>query len=259
MGVVNVTPDSFSDGGEALAPRNALCLAKSLTEQGADVIDLGAQSTRPGAIEIDSTEELSRLIPALNLIRSRYLDKIISIDTFYSNVAYKALEGGANWINDTSGGDRDPDIMKVVADAGCPYVIMHNRGNSRTMDKNTQYDNLYLEVRNNLLKKTDRALSLGIKDKQLIWDPGIGFAKTTEQNLSLLRDIEKLKIEGFPLLVGPSRKRFIGDVLNVSSPKSRVWGTAAVVSRCTQAKVEMVRVHDVGPMVQIINMSKVLW
>ena len=183
----------------------------------------------------------------------------LSIDTFRAAVAEAALEGGAHWINDVSGGRRDPAILRVAADAGCPFVITHSRGDSRSMDGLARYGDVVEEVRGELLRATDGALAAGIRSDRLIWDPGLGFAKTTSHNLILLRGLSKLKAEGFPLLVGPSRKRFIGEVLGEPRPRARLWGTAAVCSQAIAAGADILRVHDVGPIVQTCRMSDALW
>ena len=259
MGVINITPDSFSDGGRFIRIEAALQEATRQLRQGADVLDLGAQSTRPGAKEVGAEEECKRLLPVLTAIRKRWPEVLISVDTFLAPVAEAALECGASWINDVSGGRRDPDLLRVVADAGCPVVLMHSRGNSTTMDELTDYSDLIEEVKAGLRDRTDSAIAAGIKEDQIIWDPGLGFAKTHEQNLSLLSSLEQLTCEPRPLLVGPSRKRFIGAVLDEPRPKARLWGTAAVACRCAQAGVALVRVHDVGPIVQTLKMSAALW
>lgn len=257
MGVINVTPDSFSDGGRFERPDAALRQARRMLRQGADLLDLGGQSTRPGAAEIDAEEELARVLPALALIRSACSDAgglRVSIDTFRAPVAAAALAAGAHWINDVSAGRRDPEILSVVAEFGCPYVLMHSRGDSRSMDDLATYTDVVAEVREDLLRATDTALAAGVSAGQLIWDPGLGFAKTTEHNLSLLRGLAVLRQQGFPLLVGPSRKRFIGAVLKQPSPRSRLWGTAAVCALAIEAGADVLRVHDVGPIVQTARM-----
>ena len=259
MGVINITPDSFSDGGRFIRIEAALQEATRQLRQGADVLDLGAQSTRPGAKEVGAVEECKRLLPVLTAIRKRWPEVLISVDTFLAPVAEAALECGASWINDVSGGRRDPDLLRVVADAGCPVVLMHSRGNSTTMDELTDYSDLIEEVKAGLRDRTDSAIAAGIKEDQIIWDPGLGFAKTHEQNLSLLSSLEQLTCEPRPLLVGPSRKRFIGAVLDEPRPKARLWGTAAVACRCAQAGVALVRVHDVGPIAQTLRMASALW
>ena len=259
MGVINITPDSFSDGGRFIHLDAAVQEAKRQLLQGADVLDLGAQSTRPGAIEVGAEEECRRLLPALSTIRSHFPEVLISVDTFLAPVAAAALEAGASWINDVSGGRRDPELLRVVADAGCPVVLMHSRGNSQTMDGLTDYNDVTQEVKAGLVERTDAAIKAGVKEEQIIWDPGLGFAKTHDQNLQLLKDLEQLTREPIPLLVGPSRKRFIGAVLDEPKPKARLWGTAAVACRCAQAGVAVVRVHDVGPIAQTLRMAATLW
>ena len=259
MGVINITPDSFSDGGRFIRVEAALQEAKRQLRQGADVLDLGAQSTRPSAKEVGAEEECKRLLPVLTAIRKRWPEILISVDTFLAPVAEAALECGASWINDVSGGRRDPNLLRVVADAGCPVVLMHSRGNSETMDELTDYSDLIQEVKAGLQERTDSAIAAGVRDDQIIWDPGLGFAKTHEQNLSLLAGMEQLTCEHRPLLVGPSRKRFIGAVLDEPRPKARLWGTVAVACRCAQAGVALVRVHDVGPIAQTLKMSAALW
>ena len=259
MGVINVTPDSFSDGGRFLASERALAEAQRQLNKGADVLDLGAQSTRPGAEEVGAEEELRRLLPALKAIRHRCPNALISIDTFLAPVAEKAVEAGANWINDVSGGKRDPDLLRVVADAGCPVVLMHSRGDSKTMDQLTTYADVVTDVKEALEERSEAAIRAGVQESQIIWDPGLGFAKTHEQNLQLLRDLERLTEGTRPVLIGPSRKRFIGAVLDEPRPKARLWGTAAVACRCAQAGAAVLRVHDVGPICQTLRMASALW
>ena len=260
MGVINLTPDSFSDGGLFNTPERALRQATRQLAAGAAVLDLGAQSTRPGAEEVGAEEEIRRLIPALKQIRAAHPQAVLSVDTFLAPVAQAALEAGADWINDVTGGRRDPAMLPLVAGAGCPYVLMHSRGDSKTMDGLTDYgSDVVAAVLGALEDASARAQHAGVTRDQLIWDPGLGFAKTHEQNLALLKGLEVLKTNGFPLLVGPSRKRFIGSVLDEPRPAARIWGTAAVVCRCAQAGIDVVRVHDVGPMAQTIRMAQALW
>ena len=257
MGVINLTPDSFSDGGRFNRVDLALNEASRQLLQGAQVLDLGAQSTRPGAVDVGSKEELSRLLPCLQSIRAAHPKVILSIDTFRASVARTALEAGADWINDVSGGRRDPAMLPVIADAGCPYVLMHSRGDSQTMDNCTDYgaQGVVAGVLQELRLSTDRALQAGLSREQLIWDPGLGFAKTTDQNLQLIQQLEDLQHDGIPLLLGPSRKRFIGAVLDQPRAKARIWGTAAVCARAVEAGVHVVRVHDVGQISQVVTMA----
>jgi dihydropteroate synthase len=265
MGVINLTPDSFSDGGRFDRPERALSQARLLVAQGVEILDLGAQSTRPGAEDVGAEQELARLLPALRLIRAAFAGAdrapLISVDTFRAPVAEAALEAGADWINDVSGGRRDPDLLPLVAQAGCAYVLMHSRGDSHSMDSLTDYGSAGVAagVLAELHQASDRALSAGLRREQLIWDPGLGFAKTNEQNIELLRGLPQLRAEGIPLLVGPSRKRFIGAVLDEPRAKARLWGTAAVVAQCVSAGVDVVRVHDGGPIVQVARMADALW
>lgn len=265
MGVINLTPDSFSDGGRFRSPDQALRQAKTLVKAGVGVLDLGAQSTRPGAEDVGGVEELNRLLPSLQAIRSAFPpglgQPLISVDTYRACVAQRAIEAGADWINDISGGVRDPDLLAVVAAADCPYVLMHSRGDSHSMDSLTDYgpEGVIAGVLKELRHATERALAAGVRMERLIWDPGLGFAKTTEQNLELLKGLEQLKADGIPLLVGPSRKRFIGAVLDEPRPKARLWGTAAVVARCVAAGVDVVRVHDGAAIVQVARMADALW
>jgi len=261
MGVINLTPDSFSDGGRFDRPERALAQARRLVSEGVELLDLGAQSTRPGADCIGVEGELERLLPALRAIRSALPDVILSVDTFHAAVAEAALAAGADWINDVSGGRRDPALLPLVAQAGCPLVLRHSRGDSQTMDALVEYGDagVVQGVLQELRQASERALAAGLQQRQLIWDPGLGFAKTHAQNLELLRGLPQLRAEGVPLLVGPSRKRFIGAVLDEPRPRARIWGTAAVVAHCAAAGVDVVRVHDGKPMVQAVRMADAIW
>jgi dihydropteroate synthase len=254
MGILNLTPDSFSDGGRLHGVDGAVRAAGRMLAQGADLLDLGGQSTRPGAEEIGAEREIERVLPVLQAIRAAHPEAVLSVDTFRAPVAAAALAAGADWINDVGGGRRDPEILEVVAKAGCPYVLMHSRGDSRSMDDLAVYGDVVAEVRQELLQATERALAMGVRAEQLIWDPGLGFAKTTAQNLTLLRGLAELRAEGFPLLVGPSRKRFIGAVLAEPRPRARLWGTTAVCGQAIAAGAAILRVHDVGPVVQTARM-----
>jgi len=258
IGILNLTPDSFSDGGRLTTVEDALRAAGRMLSQGADGLDLGGQSTRPGAIDVGPQEEARRVLPALAAIRAAHPEAILSVDTFRAPVAAAALEAGADWINDVGGGRRDPAILKVVAAADCPYVLMHSRGDSTSMDELAVYGDVVQEVRQELLEGSGRAMAAGIRRERLIWDPGLGFAKTTEQNLELLRRLSELAGDGFPLLVGPSRKRFIGAVLEEPRPRARLWGTAAVCGQAIGAGAAILRVHDVGPIVQVVRMAAAL-
>jgi len=259
MGVINITPDSFSDGGYYIDPFLALKRAKECIEQGASIIDIGGQSTRPGAQIIQPDVELSRILPALKLIRRELPEVLISLDTFYSEVADKAMEIGVDWINDISGGRLDPDILNVVSNSDTPFVITHSRGNSLNMNNMAIYTDVVQDVYNELMLSIEKALSSGLSDKQIVLDPGLGFAKNDEHNLILLSELERFTSGIYPVLVGPSRKRFIGNTIQEPDPKKRNLGTNAVICRCVQAKVDIVRVHDVREVFQTISMASSLW
>lgn len=258
MGILNLTPDSFSDGGRLHGVDGAVRAAGRMLAQGADLLDLGGQSTRPGAEDIGAEREIRRVLPVLQAIRAAHPEAVLSVDTFRAPVAEAALAAGADWINDVGGGRRDPEILKVIAAAGCPYVLMHSRGDSHSMDGLAVYGDVVQEVRQELLLATERALAAGVRAAQVIWDPGLGFAKTTEQNLELLRRLNELAGDGFSVLVGPSRKRFIGAVLEEPRPRARLWGTAAVCCQAIAAGAHILRVHDVGPVVQTARMVDAL-
>ena len=256
MAIVNITDDSFSDGGLFLNFESAISHASLCVKHGAKVLDLGAQSTRPGASEVGVEIEIKRLIPVIKELKLLHPEIPISIDTYHHSVARSALNVGADFINDISGGRHDPEIFKVIAEYGCLYVLTHSRGNSKTMDSMTDYQNLLINVKNELSNQIDFALNSGINQNQIIIDPGLGFAKNADQNLMLLRNLEEFVLLPFPVLVGPSRKRFIGSVINESNPINRIFGTAAVASRCVIAGVDYLRVHDVKEICQVVKMTK---
>ncbi|MCP9928435.1 dihydropteroate synthase [Cyanobium sp. CH-040] len=269
MGVLNLTPDSFSDGGRIAGVEPAVHAAARMLRQGADVLDLGAQSTRPGAEEVGPERELERLLPALAAIRAAHPGARLSVDTFHAAVAEAALDAGADWINDVRGGNvtgaavggpaagslRDPAMLPLIARCGCPYVLMHSRGDSRSMDALAVYGDVVAEVHAELEAATATALAAGVRRERIVWDPGLGFAKTSEQNLALLRRLPELAAAGYPLLVGPSRKRFIGAVLDEPRPRARLWGTAAVCALAVAGGAAVLRVHDVGPIAQVTRMA----
>ena len=255
MGILNITPDSFSDGGDFFDLDNALVQVERFINYGVDVIDIGAQSTRPGAEEVGAEIEIERLIPILKEVRLSFPNIIISVDTFNSDVAFKALLNGANWINDVTGGRRDEEIYSVVSYFDCPFVITHSRGNSQTMSDLTSYDNLIEDIIDNLKILICKAISKGVNTNKIILDPGLGFAKNTSQNIHVLKNLKKFKKLGYPLLLGASRKRFIGDVLNLNNPKDRDIGTLAISCLCSQLNIEIVRVHNVELNYQIIKMA----
>ncbi len=255
MGILNLTPDSFSDGGDFLSVENAIKKTTEYISNGVDVIDLGAQSTRPGAIEVGSSVEIKRLIPVLKELRSNFPNQLISVDTFNSDVAYEALTNGANWINDVTGGRRDIRILEIASDFNCPFVITHSRGNSQNMNLFSEYNDLINDIISNLNELTEKALNRKIKEKNIIWDPGLGFSKNTKQNITVLKNIFKFKDQGYPILIGASRKRFIGELLKIENPKDRDIGSLAISSFCSFSNIDIVRVHNVELHREILRIS----
>jgi len=258
MGVLNVTPDSFSDGGEFNEPASALAQAQRLVEAGADIIDIGGQSTRPGAEQISVEEELNRVLPVVKALRS-VLSVPISVDTTWASVAQRAVEAGADMVNDISGGTFDPDMLSVVAQLGVPIVLMHIRGTPQTMQQLTEYQDLIGEIYEFLESQIAAAVAAGIERSHIIIDPGIGFAKTAEQNLEILRQLPTFGSLGVPILVGVSRKSFIGRILNQPDPKGRVWGTGAACCGAIAGSADILRVHDVLEMRDVCRVADAIW
>ncbi len=245
MGVVNVTPDSFSDGGLYLDPDAAIAQGLALIDDGADVLDVGGESTRPGAEPVSAAEEMRRVLPVVRALAADGLVPV-SIDTTKASVAASALEAGATIVNDVSAGRFDPDLLGVVAEAGAGYIAMHMLGEPRTMQKNPRYHDVVAEVGAFLVERLDAAAAAGIARDSLMADPGIGFGKTAAHNLVLLADLASLAERVVvPLLVGTSRKTFIGRLLGVDDPAARDDGTLATVVWALDHGARMVRVHDV--------------
>ncbi|WP_242355507.1 MULTISPECIES: dihydropteroate synthase [unclassified Anaeromyxobacter] len=245
MGIVNATPDSFSDGGRFLDPDLAVAHAFRLAEEGADLVDLGGESTRPGAPPVPADEEQRRVVPVVAALRARGFALPISVDTTKATVARAALEAGADLVNDVSG-LADPALARVVAEAGVPVVLMHTRGTPADMQSRARYGDVAAEVRAELALVLRRAEAAGVDPEHTILDPGIGFAKTPEHNLELLARVAELRALGRPLLVGPSRKSFIGKAAG-APVEDRLPGTLAAVTAAVLAGVEWLRVHDVAP------------
>lgn len=258
MGVLNVTPDSFSDGGQFDTLEAALAQARLLVEAGADILDVGGQSTRPQAVEVSLTEELERVIPIVEAIR-RELDVPISVDTTRSQVASAAVTAGADVVNDISGATFDSQMLATVAALGVPLILMHIRGTPQTMQQLTDYQDLLGEIRDFLAERIEAAIAAGIDRSQIMIDPGIGFAKTYPQNLELLRRTADFRSLGCPILVGPSRKSFIGHILNQPDPQQRVWGTAAACCAAIAGGADVVRVHDVAEMHDVCRVADAIW
>ena len=258
MGVLNVTPDSFSDAGQFLDPKAALARALQIEAAGADILDLGGESTRPGAKEISPQQELERVLPVLRALRGR-LRIPISIDTRKAAVALAAIDAGAEIVNDISALHFDPAMAEIVRRTRAGVVLMHMRGTPQTMQQGPFARDVLRDVRGGLQSAVTRAHAAGISRRQIVLDPGIGFGKNYAQNFQLLAQFAKLAPLGYPLLAGPSRKGFIGAALgsakNPAPPSERVWGTAATVAAAILAGAHIIRVHDVAEMVQVARIA----
>ncbi len=254
MGVLNVTPDSFSDGGRFLDPGAAVAQAEALVAQGADLIDLGAESSRPGSEPVDETEELRRLMPVIEALAPRVAVPL-SIDTTKARVAQRALDAGACIVNDISALRFDPDMARVVATTGAGVVLMHMQGTPQTMQRTPQYDDVVSEVRAFLAARMAAAREAGIRPDQILLDPGFGFGKTVTHNLTLLARLDELAALGRPVVAGVSRKAFIGQIL-AREVGDRLMGTAAAVALAVERGARLVRVHDVGAIRDVVRMTE---
>jgi dihydropteroate synthase len=249
MGILNVTPDSFYDGARYTSDQEIINQVAKMLKEGATFVDVGGYSTRPGAVEVNETEELSRVTHAIRLIAKEFPEAILAIDTFRSIVAKAAVEEGASMINDISGGDLDPKMPALVATLKVPYIVMHMRGNPQTMTTQTTYTNLLKEVTDYFHQKIDVLAQMGIKD--IVIDPGFGFAKTSEQNFELLHHLDYLTILGKPLLTGLSRKSMIWKTLN-TTPEGALNGTTSLNTIALLKGASILRVHDVAAAVEVI-------
>ncbi|MEM7332113.1 MAG: dihydropteroate synthase [Chloroflexota bacterium] len=264
MGILNITPDSFSGDGvwgdEGL--ETAVSQAKQFVADGADILDIGGQSTRPGSEMVSIEEEARRVLPIIRAVREA-VEVPISIDTYWSDVAEQALEAGANWINDVWGAQMDQRIVQVAANFQSPIVLMHNRSKPKSVIQEERlgnayvganYDDLIEDIKRELQTSIDIALGAGVKECHIILDPGVGFGKTREHNIQIVNELNKLKSLGFPILLGTSRKSFIGYTLNLP-PNERMEGTAATVAIGIDRGADIVRVHDVKPIVRLARMT----
>ena len=242
MGILNVTPDSFADGGMHNSLPAAMNRAQEMISEGVDIIDVGGESTRPGAARITEAEELLRTIPVIEAIAKSFPEVTISIDTTRANVALKALNAGAKIINDVSGGLADPKMAEVVANSGVKYVVMHWRGSSESMQSKAIYKDVNSEVIAELLGRVDSLKFSGVLESQIILDPGLGFAKLPEHNWEIIQNLEMFTNLGFPILIGASRKRFLGEEL---SPIEREAASIDITSLCAKNKIWGVRTHSV--------------
>ena len=245
MGVLNVTPDSFSDGGDFFDPEKAAARAATMLDEGAQIIDVGGESTRPGSDPVSPEEEARRVVPVIQEIMAERPDAIVSVDTYRAGTAEAALRAGARVVNDVTALRGDPRLAGVVAGAGCPVVLMHMLGEPKTMQRDPRYEDVVREVRDFLAARAEHAVAAGVEPENIILDPGIGFGKTVEHNLALLKHLGSLVEIGFPVLVGASRKRFIGRIAGVEEPKDRVFGTVAANVVAYQHGATFFRVHDV--------------
>ena len=253
MGILNVTPDSFSDGGQAATAEAIGRRISLMIDEGADLIDVGGESTRPGAQPVDGATQIARVRPALLELQRR--GAAASIDTTRSAVAAAALDCGAVLVNDTSAGLADAGLLPACAARGAAVCLMHARGTPATMQSLTHYDDLLADVRSHLLARADAAVAAGVGRGRVLVDPGIGFAKTAGQNLLLLRHLDRLTRLGYSLLLGTSRKKFIGDITAEPAAADRIFGTAATVALGIAAGAAVVRVHDVRAMRQVMQMT----
>jgi len=251
MGILNVTPDSFSDGGEFFDPDKAVEHGLQMVADGAAVIDVGGESTRPGSDPVSTEQQIQRVVPVIEALCEK-TDVPVSIDTYKFEVAQAALDAGAAIINDITALS-DERMGELAAERQVPVALMHMQGTPATMQIEPKYDDVVGEVLEFLLDRAKRAEKLGIPKDMIFIDPGIGFGKTTEHNFSLLRNIDKFVTTGYRVLVGTSRKRFIGQITGKETPAERIFGTAATVALCAAAGVSVVRVHDVAEMVDVVK------
>jgi dihydropteroate synthase len=266
MGILNVTPDSFS--GDGLLTRSdylkaALAQAEEFIEAGADILDIGGESTRPGSTPVTEEEEISRVRPVISSLRANGITTLISIDTYKNNVAQTALDAGADWINDVWGFHADPQLPSLAARQGVPVVLMHNRSKPNQVElqqrlgasySGSHYEDLLKDVKGEMMRSVAIAREAGVKDENILLDPGIGFGKTVEQNLELVNRLDEIKALGFPVLLGPSRKSFIGYTLDLP-PSERLEGTLAACAVGITRGADILRVHDVQQVVRLARMT----
>ncbi|TVM01033.1 MAG: dihydropteroate synthase [Candidatus Brocadia sp. WS118] len=252
MGILNVTPDSFYDGKRYDTREDAVEQALGMVKDGADIIDVGGESTRPGAFPLSETEEIKRVIPIIKLL-SKLIRTPISVDTYKAKVAERAIDVGASIINDVGGLCADEKMAKVAAESHVPVVIMHKKGTPRTMQKYPIRKNAFVEIISSFKKSISLASDAGIDRDRIVLDPGIGFGKTVQQNLEILKRLREFKSLGFPLMVGTSRKKFIGTVLDLPV-QERLYGTLATLAVAVMNGAHMVRVHDVREAVQVVTL-----
>lgn len=254
MGILNITPDSFADGGVHFDVERAVNAGLRMVADGADILDVGGESTRPGADEVGADEELRRVLPVIERL-ARKTDALISIDTYKAVVAREAVARGATIINDISGLQYDPDLGGAAADTEAALVLMHTRGRSRTMHELAVYDDVVADVKRELSEAMERAIAAGVRRESLILDPGFGFAKRAGHSYTLLARLPELGELDRPILSGPSRKSFLKEALGEREPAEREWGTAAAVSASVLRGAHIVRVHGVRAMADVVRVA----
>lgn len=255
IGVLNCTPDSFSDGGEKTSLPKLLASAQNLLTQGATILEVGGESTRPGATPVSETEEINRIHPAITALKNQFPEAILSLDTRKAAVAQAGLKAGADILNDISLLS-EPKIATLAAESGAGLVLSHLRGTPETMQQNPTFADVVTEVTKELATAAQLACSLGVAKEQIVLDPGIGFGKTTDHNLSLLRHLHRLRWQDRPLFVGVSRKRFLGEICNLPNPKDRDLATAVSSAFLAQNQVELIRVHNVAASNQALQLYR---
>lgn len=259
MGILNVTPDSFSDGGDYASADAAVYRGLQMQGEGADVIDVGGESTRPGSDPVSPDEQIQRVVPVIERLRRGGLTVPISIDTRGAAVADAALEAGADFVNDVSALRDDPALSSLIARRGAAVALMHRRGPSKAMQDDPRYDDVVADILAFLAERIDAAVRSDIDRERILIDPGIGFGKTTAHNLEILRRLAELHALGRPIVAGPSRKQFLGEILGEPDPRRRRFGTAAAIAACCHARAGMVRVHDVHEMRQVVDLCHAIW
>jgi len=258
MGVLNVTPDSFSDGGKHATVDSGVNAAVGMIQEGASLVDVGGESTRPGSLPVNTHEQMRRVVPVIRGIAARVPGVVISIDTTRADVADAAIDAGASLVNDTSGGTDDPAMLRLVARRRVPIVLMHRRGTPLTMQADPFYDDVTRQVTTDLMLLRDSALAAGIEPVNILLDVGIGFGKTTAHNLQLLRDHLTFASLGHPLLLGASRKRFIGELTDTPDPADRLPGSIAAALWGVDHGAAVLRVHDVAATVRAVRMHNAI-
>ncbi len=257
MGILNITPDSFSDGGRLTSTTKLLADTATMIDAGVDILDIGGESTRPGAEPVSVEDELRRVIPAITAIRAHHATPI-SIDTTKAEVAKQALDAGANIINDISGLRFDPGMTPLAVQRNVPVIIMHMQGTPGNMQENPTYENVVDDIILDFKSWLQSAYAVGLKQEQIILDPGIGFGKTLDHNLSILKHLESFQQLGHPILLGHSRKRFIGTLLDENDPQKRDLGTAVISALSVSKSVSILRVHDVHSTVQAVKLAEAI-